>query len=85
MASESTFAPILPRSIIPEPILPRPISAPEARQIAAKGAQEQDGFTQADILLESIVRLSRKPQTATTRSALRALILRFNCECGLDF
>ncbi|MGA8150352.1 MAG: hypothetical protein WB952_05340 [Terriglobales bacterium] len=71
------FEPILPRPIVP--IEPRPLYSAE------KGMHEQDGFTQADVLLKAIVLEARKPETLQTRSALRALILRFNCEHGLDF
>jgi hypothetical protein len=79
---------IEPRPIsVMEEIQPRPVkSAPNlVRQIAPKGNVEQDGPTQADILLEAIVLVARKPQTVATRSALRSLIAKFSCEYGLDF
>jgi hypothetical protein len=68
-----------------EEIEPRPVKAREPREIAPKGSVEQDGPTQADILLEAIVLVARKPQTPATRAALRSLIARFSCEFGLDF
>jgi hypothetical protein len=63
-------------------IEPRPV---KPREIAPKGTVEQDGPTQADILLQAITLIARKPQTPATKGALRNLIAKFSCECGLDF
>jgi hypothetical protein len=67
-----------------EIIAPRPLS-PTPRPIPAKGQHEQDGPTESDVLLESIVTLARKPLMVTTKSALRTLIVRFSREHALDF
>jgi len=66
-------------------ISPRPLTRIEPRQIAPKGKGEQDGPTQADVLLESIVVLARKPQTVTTKTALRSLVVKCSREIALDF
>jgi hypothetical protein len=82
----SLFDTIEPRPVsVPIEIQPRPVKHRGPREIAPKGIVEQDGPTQADILLEAIVLVARKPQTVATRGALRNLIARFSCECGLGF
>ena len=68
-----------------EIIQPRPLTPIQPRPLAPKGQQEQDGPTQADVLLQAIVVTAGKPQTVATKTALRVLISRFNCEYGLDF
>ena len=74
-----------PLSTEVETIRPRPIAAPESRQIAAKGKHEQDGFTQADILLRAIRAEAHKPERPVTSAALRALIVKFARQYALDF
>ncbi len=69
----------------PGRIKPRPVKARAPQEIAPKGVVERDGPTQADVLLEAIVLVARKPQTAATRGTLRNLIAKFSCECGLGF
>jgi hypothetical protein len=73
-------------------IEPRPVSSVEIaprllkpREVAPKGAKEQDGITEADRLLAAIVLVTRKEQTPATKGALRNLIAKFSCECGLGF
>ena len=69
-----------------ETIRPRPIAAPESRQIAAKGKQEQEGMNESDRLLQAIVVLARRePQTTARRMALRQLIVKCSREISLDF
>jgi hypothetical protein len=74
-------AEILPRSITE--FTPAPITSPEPRAIAPKGTIEQNGITEADRLLAAIVLVARKEQTPATKGALRNLIAKFSCECGL--
>jgi len=68
-----------------ENINPRPILRSETRQIAAKGRSEQNGVTESDRLLHAIIRLARKEQNLTTRTALRSLIVKCSREIALDF
>ena len=65
-----------------EEIQPRPL---KPREIAPKGTIEQNGPTEAGRLLAAIVLLARKEQTPATKGALRNLIAKFSCECGLGF
>jgi hypothetical protein len=85
----SRFDSIEPRPVsYDEEIRPRPIepvAAPATREIAPKGTIEQNGITEADRLLAAIVLVARKEQTPATKGALRKLIAKFSCECGLDF
>jgi hypothetical protein len=89
----STFpdnSPILPRPLgAPIPPLPEStpvvIVPPEPREITPRGIPEKDGITEADRLLTAIVLVARKEQTPSTKGALRNLIAKFSCECGLDF
>ncbi len=60
-----------------QPIPLRPSRRSEARQA--------EGLTPQEIALQAIVILARKPQTAETRAALRALIQRFNFYFSLDY
>jgi hypothetical protein len=67
-------------------IAPRPLTPIAPRPLAPKGMGEHDGPTQADVLLETIVRLAKKePQTAATKIALRRLVVRCSREIALDF
>jgi hypothetical protein len=61
------------------------IPAPTPREIAAKGFRKQDGPTRDQILLNAIVCVARKEQTPVTVAAMRTLIAKFSCECGLGF
>lgn len=74
-----TLDPFTPEIIFPE--LPQPQPDP----IMPKGSKQQNGITEADRLLAAIVLLARREQTPATRGALRNLIAKFSCECGLDF
>jgi len=84
---EEPLTPIAPRPVKREQPNPQPVpaDAPSANPAAGNDAQERKGFTPGDILLEAITTTARKPQTQTTRDALRVLILKFNTQCGLDF
>jgi hypothetical protein len=68
-----------------EPILPRPLFSEPPLRTSIKGTVEQDGPTQSEILLQAIVLEARKEQTPVTKAAMRNLIAKFSCECGLDF
>jgi hypothetical protein len=61
------------------------IPQPMAREVAPRGMVEHDGPTRDQILLTAIVRVARKEQTPVTVAAMRTLIAKFSCECGLDF
>jgi hypothetical protein len=69
---------------LPEPVAP-PVRLPEPRTIAPKGVAEKDGPTRGAILLQAIVLEARKEQTPATMAAMRSLIAKFSCECGLGF
>jgi hypothetical protein len=89
--------PVTSLAIEPRPVkhAPKPAQQIAARAIVAHtvaptvkddpDASPDDGPSQADILLEAIVLVARKPQTVVTRAAMRNLIAKFSCECGLDF
>jgi hypothetical protein len=74
---------ILPRPITGWAIEPRPVKSREQREIAPKGTVEQDGPTQADILLQAIVLVARRDPP--NHAALRTLCVRFSREHALDF
>jgi hypothetical protein len=81
-------SPIEPRplfpTLAPEPVAP-PVRLPEPRPMSIKGTVEQDGPTRDEILLQAIVLEARRKQTPATKGALRNLIAKFSCECGLGF
>ena len=68
-----------------EQIQPRPLTRIEPRLISARGEHEQDGATESGRLLKAIVLVARKPETATTRIALRRLVVKCSREIVLDF
>jgi hypothetical protein len=89
--------PVTGMAIQPRPVKPAPHPA---QRIAAHAItthavapvitddpdlEPDDGPSRADILLEAIVITARKQQTPATRGALRNLIAKFGCECGLGF
>jgi hypothetical protein len=71
-------------SPLPEPPS-LPIVSPEPREIAPRGVQEEDGFSESEILLESIRIVASKPRTPVTTAAMRNLIAKFSSEFSLDF
>jgi len=68
-----------------ETISPRPLSRIEPGPIPARGQHEQNGVSEADVLLHAIVVTARKPLTVTTKSALRRLVVKTARELALDF
>jgi len=69
-----------------ETIQARPLSRIAPRPLAPRGQHEENGMSESDVLLESIVRLARKePQTTTTKIALRRLVVKTAREIALDF
>jgi hypothetical protein len=89
--------PITGLVIEPRPVKPAPYPAQRIAQAAIvtqvvapvttddPDLDVHDGPTQSDVLLAAIVIVARKEQTPATRGALRNLIAKFSCECGLDF
>ncbi|MBZ5598115.1 MAG: hypothetical protein LAN83_07315 [Acidobacteriia bacterium] len=63
----------------------RPVGTPQARKIAAKGIQEPDGPTPADIALEAICILAREDRTPTNKAALHLAIIHYRERFSLDF
>jgi hypothetical protein len=53
--------------------------------MSIKGTVEPNGPTRDEILLQAIVLEARKEQTPATMAAMRSLIAKFSCECGLGF
>jgi hypothetical protein len=92
MATRERFpfddSPIEPRPLFPTPA-PEPVKLPVQPSppppSSIKGIPEKDGATQSEILLQAIVLEARKEQTPVTTAAMRSLIAKFSCECGLGF
>jgi len=96
---ETVIIPMLPRPVRKEepltPIAPRPVKreqpnpqpqpadAPAAIADAVEASAEDIPLTASNVLLKAIIATSRKPETATTRMALRKLITKAAREFAL--
>jgi hypothetical protein len=72
-----------PETQVVEFFQPRPVRAPESPPCAQEGIPEKN--LTAELWLETIRILARKPQTVETANALRVAVKKFHEQFSLDF